>query len=85
MNHRDGFSNEDRHAFWHQAVALLQESGLTITAFAWREKLSPQTLNKWKMHFPGKDVRRQTICSVCSIKDRIPAIHLHAEQLSWSH
>ena len=28
---------------------------------------------------------RQTICSVCSIKDRIPAIHLHAEQLSWSH
>ncbi len=64
MNHRDGFSNEDRHAFWHQAVALLQESGLTITAFAWREKLSPQTLNKWKIHFLGKDARRQAICSV---------------------
>ena len=85
MNQRDGLSNENRRAFRRQAVALLQENGLTATAFARREKLSPQTLNKWKMHFPGIDVRRQTICSVCSIKDRIPAIHLHAEQLSWSH
>ncbi len=39
-----------------------------------------------KPAWPGRrTARRQTICSVCSIKDRIPAIHLHAEQLSWSH
>ncbi len=57
MNQRDGLSNENRRAFWQQAVALLQESGLTTSAFARREKLSPQTLNKWKIHFLGKDVR----------------------------
>ena len=85
MNQRDGLSNENRRAFWQQAVALLQESGLTTSAFARREKLSPQTLNKWKIHFPGKDDRRQLVCGAYSIKGRIPAIHLHAEQLSWLH
>ena len=29
MNQRDGLSNENRRVFWQQAVALLQESGLT--------------------------------------------------------
>ena len=56
MKQRDGLSNEDRRAFWHHAVSLLRESGLTVAAFARREKLSPQTLNKWKIHFIGKDI-----------------------------
>ena len=66
-------------------MALLQESGLTKTAFARREKLSPQTLNKWKIHFPGKDDRRQLVCGAYSIKGRILLIHLLAEQISWLH
>ncbi len=56
MKQRDGLSNEDRRAFWHHAVQLLQESGLTTAAFARCEKPSPQTLNKWKIHFIGKDI-----------------------------
>ena len=44
MNQRDGLSNENRRAFWQQAI-----------------------------------------CSVYSIKGRIPAIHLTTEQLFWSH
>lgn len=56
MNQQDGLSNENRRAFWRQAVQLLQESGLTTAAFARREKLSPQTLSKWKIHFIGKDI-----------------------------
>ena len=57
MNLQDGLSKENRRAFWQQAAELLRESGLTTSAFARREKLGPQTLNKWKIHFMGKDVR----------------------------
>ena len=44
MNQRDGLSNENRRAFWQQAI-----------------------------------------CSVYSIKGRMPTIRLPAEQLSWLH
>ena len=44
MNKRDGLSNENRRAFWQQAI-----------------------------------------CSVYSIKGRMPTIRLPAEQLSWLH
>ena len=42
MNQRDGLSNENRRAFW-----------------------------------------RQAICGACSIKGRIPTVHLPAEKLFW--
>ena len=57
MNQRDRLSNGNRRAFWPQAAELLQESGVTITPFARREKLSPRTINKRKILFPGKNVR----------------------------
>ncbi len=56
MNQRDGLSMEERRAFWGEAVQLWRESGLTVAAFARREKLSSQTLNAWKVRFLGKGV-----------------------------
>ncbi len=70
MNQRDGLSNENRRAFWQQAVALLQESGLTTSAFARREKLSPQTLNK--VADPGQG---DLGCARFYREDRQAAIH----------
>ena len=47
MNQRDQLSNENRRAFWDQAVQLLQEGGLTAAAL--RQLRSKPLLEEFKV------------------------------------